>query len=81
MHLETRSHSSNTEEIENYPKWILEVGDGRIYELNDEYADITISSELLLSDYVDLIEMIVTSTYPNLLQNSQIQISYIVELF
>ncbi|CAI8613703.1 unnamed protein product [Vicia faba] len=62
-------NSSNAQEIESFSKWILDVGDGKISEPNDEYAEITIPPEFLLTDFVDPIEKIVTSTYPNLLEN------------
>ena len=45
------------------------MGGGKIFGPNDGFADITILYEFILSDYVDQIEKIVTSTYPNLIQN------------
>ena len=48
---------------------VLQVGDGKISEPNDGYVDITILPELILSDYLDPIEKIVTSTYPNLIEH------------
>ncbi|XP_058783875.1 uncharacterized protein LOC131658617 [Vicia villosa] len=47
----------------------LDVGDGKLSKPNGGYAEITIPPELLLSDIVDPIEAIVTSTYHNLLEN------------
>ncbi|XP_058761557.1 uncharacterized protein LOC131634946 [Vicia villosa] len=63
------SHSNNVAKIESFSKWILDGGDGKILEPNDGYAEITIPPEFLLKDFVDPIEKIVTSTYPNLLEN------------
>ena len=63
------SNSNNVAEIESFSKWILDARDGQISEPNDGYANITIPSEFLLTDFVDPIESIVTSTYSNLIQN------------
>lgn len=49
--------------------WILQVGNGKVLEPNDGYVEIDIPEELLIRDFVDPIRVIVTSTYPNLLQN------------
>ncbi|XP_058751149.1 uncharacterized protein LOC131624180 [Vicia villosa] len=48
---------------------LQDVGDGKISKPNDGYAEITIPPKFLLKDFVDPIEKIVTSTYPNLLEN------------
>lgn len=69
MCLKAGTNSTNVEDIHKFSEWILEVGDGKIFESNDEYAEITIPTELLLIDFEDPIEHIVTSTYPNILEN------------
>ncbi|GAU22594.1 hypothetical protein TSUD_134940 [Trifolium subterraneum] len=58
--------NGNTDEIEKFSKWILKVGEGKISEPNDGYAEVDIPKELLIVDYDDPIHAIVQSTYPNL---------------
>ncbi|XP_050908219.1 uncharacterized protein LOC127121826 [Lathyrus oleraceus] len=50
-------------------EWILQIGDGTILESSDGYVDITILDEFLISNFTDPIEVIVTSTYPDLMNN------------
>ncbi|XP_058774376.1 uncharacterized protein LOC131648657 [Vicia villosa] len=69
MCLQVGTNLTNTEEIHNFPKWILQVGEGKISELNDGYVEISIPPELLLTYFVNPVEKIVTSTYPNILEN------------
>ncbi|CAI8595099.1 unnamed protein product [Vicia faba] len=69
MRLDSTLNSSNAHEIESFSKWILDVGDGKISEPNDGYVEITIPPKFLLTNFMDPIEKIVTSTYPNLLEN------------
>ncbi|XP_058763550.1 uncharacterized protein LOC131636997 [Vicia villosa] len=69
MCLISGSNSNNVEEIESFSKWILQVGDGKVSEPNDGYAEITIPNDFLLADFFDPIETIVKSTYPNLIEN------------
>ncbi|CAK8572858.1 unnamed protein product [Lathyrus sativus] len=69
MCLQSGSLSSTTEDIKNFSDWILQIGDGTILEPNDGYVDITISHEFLISNFMDPIEAIVTSTYPDLINN------------
>ncbi|XP_058741120.1 uncharacterized protein LOC131613469 [Vicia villosa] len=69
MRLVFGSNSNNAEEIDSRSKWILQVGEGKVSEPNDEFAEITIPPEFLLIDFVDPIEIIDTSTYPNLVEN------------
>lgn len=41
-------------------------GDLKIMEPNDEYADLDIPEKLLIINYVDLIDSVVTITSPNI---------------
>ncbi|XP_058767056.1 uncharacterized protein LOC131640689 [Vicia villosa] len=50
---------------EHCKMWEME----KISEPNDGYAEITIPPKFLLKDFVEPIEKIVTSTYPNLFEN------------
>ncbi|PNX66932.1 ATP-dependent DNA helicase PIF1, partial [Trifolium pratense] len=58
--------NGNDQEIANFSKWLLKIGEGRLSEPNDGYADVDIPKELLILDYDDPIPAIVQSTYPNL---------------
>jgi ATP-dependent DNA helicase PIF1 len=57
------------DEIAKFSDWILKVGEGKISEPNDGYAEIDIPKELLILDYDEPIPAIVQSTYPNLVQH------------
>jgi len=47
----------------------LDVGEGKISEPNDGYADIPIPTELLITEFNDPILAIIESTYLNFLDN------------
>jgi ATP-dependent DNA helicase PIF1 len=63
----------NPDELAKFSEWILNVGEGKLSEPNDGYADIEIPSELLILDYDEPIPAIVQSTYPNLLDQYKCQ--------
>ncbi|MCI03684.1 helicase-like protein, partial [Trifolium medium] len=71
MRLRQGSSDSNSKEIADFSKWILKVGEGKLCEPNDGYAEIEIPKEHLLNSEGDPIKTIVDSTYPNLLDNFQ----------
>ncbi|XP_058784406.1 uncharacterized protein LOC131659198 [Vicia villosa] len=58
-------------DIADFSKWLLKLGEGRIAEPNDGYADIEIPKNILIEDYQDPIVSIVESTYPSFLDNYQ----------
>jgi ATP-dependent DNA helicase PIF1 len=62
-------NASNSHEISEFSKWILKVGEGKLAEPNDGFAEINIPKELLILDYDEPIPAIVASTYPNLVAN------------
>jgi ATP-dependent DNA helicase PIF1 len=62
-------NSENSDEVKKFSQWLLKVGEGKLSEPNDGYADIQIPKELLITDYADPIAAIVHSTYPNLISN------------
>ncbi|CAH9113324.1 unnamed protein product [Cuscuta europaea] len=68
MCLQSSKDTTNIKEIQDFSKWMLEAGDGKISEPNDGYATIQIPNEFLITDYDDPIHGIVESTYPNILQ-------------
>lgn len=50
----------------DFAKWILEIGDDNLGQPNNGYATIEIPPYLFILDYIDQIDVIVQSTYPNL---------------
>jgi ATP-dependent DNA helicase PIF1 len=64
---------SNSDEISQFSKWILKVGEGKIAEPNDGFAEIEIPKELLIVDYDEPIPAIVANTYPNMVANYKSQ--------
>jgi ATP-dependent DNA helicase PIF1 len=68
MRLQSSTDSAENSEIKEFSEWLLKVGEGKLSEPNDGYADIDIPDELLITDYEDPIKAIVESTYPDLMQ-------------
>jgi len=68
MFLQRESQDLSSTELEEFTKWILHVGDGKIGEDSDGYASINIPQELLISNFDNPIEAIVQTTYPNFIQ-------------
>jgi ATP-dependent DNA helicase PIF1 len=68
MRLMQNSNQANANEIEEFAKWILKLGEGKLSEPNDGHADITIPDEFLLPKSDNPIKSIVDSTYPSLLE-------------
>lgn len=69
MRLQNGTNSTNSEDIHHFSEWILQVNDGRIFEPNDRYVEISIPKELLIQNFEDPIQEIVKTTIPNLLEN------------
>nr|CAD1820584.1 unnamed protein product [Ananas comosus var. bracteatus] len=69
MRLETGSSNYNLEEMREFSKWILSVGDGDAGEENDGEEIIEIPDEFLIKESINPIVSIVDSTYPSLLSN------------
>jgi ATP-dependent DNA helicase PIF1 len=69
MRLQNDSESSDAQETNEFAKWILQVGEGKVSEPNDGFADIQIPADLLIPKSDDPIKAIVESTYPNLSHN------------
>lgn len=66
MRLQAPTESEYALEVADFAKWILQIGDGNLGHPNDGYATIEIPPDLLISDYINPIDAIVQSTYPNL---------------
>ncbi|KAK2385658.1 ATP-dependent DNA helicase PIF1 [Trifolium repens] len=62
-------NNDNNEDIKKFSDWLLKVGEGKLSEPNDGYADINIPKQLLILDYADPIQAIVNSTYPDLVSH------------
>jgi ATP-dependent DNA helicase PIF1 len=69
MRLKHGTNSIENEEIAQFSNWLLNVGEGKISEPNDGYAEIQIPTEMLITDFDDPILAIIQSTYPNFLDN------------
>jgi ATP-dependent DNA helicase PIF1 len=65
MRLHHGTEGNDYESIDNFSKWILNVGEGNIAEPNDGLADIEIPEDLLIPMSENPIQSIVESTYPN----------------
>lgn len=80
MRLKSGSMSSTPEEIQKFSDWILQIGDGKISELIDRYAEFSIRNEFLLSDFTNPVEAIVTNTYLNFITNYKDPFNYLILL-
>ena len=70
MHLLSNpSTHTNSDDLKQFSDWLLDIGDGKLGEPNDEYGEITIPDEFLIMEFDDPIQAIVDATYPDLLQN------------
>jgi ATP-dependent DNA helicase PIF1 len=69
MRLQQNGQNNNNSKLEEFSNWILKVGDGKLSEPNDGYADIDIPPELLVTNFDDPLEAIVRSTYPEFYKN------------
>ncbi|KAF1881881.1 hypothetical protein Lal_00038523 [Lupinus albus] len=54
------------QEIREFSEWILKVGDGKLSEPNDGCVEVDIPDKLLILNFDNSIEAIVSSTYPDL---------------
>ncbi|KAF1882255.1 hypothetical protein Lal_00038901 [Lupinus albus] len=66
MRLRSTINNTNHLQIQQFAKWILDVGDGKLSEPNDGYALIEIPEQFLITNYDNPIHAIVKSTYLNL---------------
>ncbi|XP_058727581.1 uncharacterized protein LOC131599128 [Vicia villosa] len=71
MRLQGGQSDQEKKDIADFSNWLLKLGEGRIAEPNDGYADIEIPKEILIEDFQDPIVAIVESTYPSFLDNYQ----------
>jgi len=53
MRLQQNIQACNDSKLEEFSKWILNVGDGKMSETNDGYAEIDIPSDLLITNFDD----------------------------
>ncbi|XP_022028245.1 uncharacterized protein LOC110929395 [Helianthus annuus] len=67
MRLSVGSSSSNIEEINEFGKWLLEIGEGNVGDCNDGDANIEIPDHLLIIDENDPIQGLIDFVYPSVL--------------
>ncbi|XP_022013684.1 uncharacterized protein LOC110913142 [Helianthus annuus] len=67
MRLSVGSSSSNIEEINEFGKWLLEIGEGNVGDSNDGDANIEIPAHLLITDENDPIQGLIDFVYPSVL--------------
>ncbi|XP_035837197.1 ATP-dependent DNA helicase pif1-like [Helianthus annuus] len=69
MRLTIGRPSSEVEEISNFAKWLLDVGEGNVGGSNDGEAIIEIPPELLIDSISDPISSLIDFVYPSILEN------------
>ncbi|XP_058763805.1 uncharacterized protein LOC131637240 [Vicia villosa] len=71
MRLQSGPNDHEKKEIAEFSKWLLKIGEGKLSEPNDGFADIELPPELLITDYDDPVVAIVNNTYPDFKKNYQ----------
>ncbi|XP_035836098.1 ATP-dependent DNA helicase pif1-like [Helianthus annuus] len=69
MRLTVGSSASDAEEIKQFAKWLLDIGEGNVGGPNDGEASIEIPSDLLINDTSDPISTLIDFVYPSILEN------------
>ncbi|KAF5822849.1 putative DNA helicase [Helianthus annuus] len=69
MRLSVGESSSNIQEIHEFAKWLLEVGEGNVGDGNDGEATIEIPNDLLITDSTDPIQSLIDFVYPSVLDH------------
>ncbi|XP_028193221.1 uncharacterized protein LOC114378806 [Glycine soja] len=67
--LSSAPEQPNNQELKQFSDWLLDIGDSKIGQANDEFSEISIPDEFLIKDYTDPIHAIVEATCPNLIHN------------
>ncbi|XP_035842064.1 uncharacterized protein LOC110923839 [Helianthus annuus] len=67
MRLSVGASISNIQEIHEFAKWLLEVGEGNVGDGNDGEATIEIPNDLLITDSTDPIQSLIDFVYPSVL--------------
>ncbi|XP_021990917.1 uncharacterized protein LOC110887647 [Helianthus annuus] len=69
MRLTVGSSASDAEEIKQFAKWLLDIGEGNVGGPNDGEASIEIPRDLLITDTLDPISTLIDFVYPSILEN------------
>ncbi|XP_035840255.1 ATP-dependent DNA helicase pif1-like [Helianthus annuus] len=59
--------SASIEEINDFAKWLLEIGEGNVGDSNDGESTIEIPNDLLITDSTDPIQSLIDFVYPSVL--------------
>nr|XP_025603131.1 uncharacterized protein LOC112695132 [Arachis hypogaea]XP_025630251.1 uncharacterized protein LOC112723204 [Arachis hypogaea]XP_025674055.1 uncharacterized protein LOC112773204 [Arachis hypogaea]XP_025674064.1 uncharacterized protein LOC112773214 [Arachis hypogaea] len=70
MRLRVTNGDENIEDLRKFANWILDVGDGKLGNLEDSASVISIPPELLIKEFDDPIEAIVQAIYGDYLKDS-----------
>ncbi|XP_058774037.1 uncharacterized protein LOC131648280 [Vicia villosa] len=71
MRLHCGPSEQERRDIASFSNWLLEIGEGKLSEPNDGFAEIDVPPELLITNFSDPILAIVNSTYPDFIENYQ----------
>ena len=70
MRLLNDNSNTDPEELRTCSEWILNIGDGKVGEVNDSIIDFHIPDDILIRDSNDPLRAIIDSTYHNLIENA-----------
>ncbi|KAD5317604.1 hypothetical protein E3N88_17550 [Mikania micrantha] len=69
MRLTIGALASDIEHTNNFAKWLLDIGEGKVGGINDGEAIIEIPDDLLITQCADPIQSLIDFVYPSILQN------------
>ena len=61
--------TSIASKIQELSNWILKIDDGKLLEPNNNLVEVEIRKKIPILEFNDPIQAIVSTTYPNLIQN------------
>ena len=69
MQLQSGPSSIDIDAMKSFAKWMLDIGEGKVGREIDDQFEVEIPDDLLLSEFDDFVASIVSSTYPDLVEN------------
>lgn len=73
MRLQQGSGNTSFQELAEFSKWMLNIGDDKVCEPNDGLVDLEVPQNILIFIFEDPIRSIIKSTYSNLLVNYKLE--------
>ena len=69
MRLNAKGTDKDKKTIKQFSEWLFKVGEGKVGHLQDGFAEIQMSDNILIKDTLNTLHSIVECTYPVLLNH------------